>query len=136
MSKPRIYCDANIYLDLFESRKDHFRDLGEFAYQLLKRTLDCEFDLIVSDWLLYELGKYVSEEKMTEFFSDYKQKNKIINIKYTGDDMKVAKHISPHFQDALHQLLAKRGGAKYLVTRNVKDFDYDKELQIVFPENI
>jgi predicted nucleic acid-binding protein len=136
MAKPKIYCDANIYLDLFENRKDRLRDLGEFAHQLLRRTLECEFDLIISDWLLFELKQYVKVETLTEFLEQYKQKNKIIKVAHTPEDIRQAKLISSHYQDALHQILAKRGGAKYLVTRNVQDFTCDSDLQIKFPENI
>lgn len=136
MGKPRIYCDANIYVDLFEDRRDKIRPLGEFAFQLLKRTLDCEFDLIISDWVLYELKQYVKPEKLSDFLEEYKKKNKIIKISRTPEDIKAAKSKSEHFQDALHQILAKRAGAKYLVTRNIQHFSYDPDLEIKFPENI
>lgn len=132
----RIYCDTNIFLDYFGSRKDRFRDLGEFAFQIFRRTLDCEFELIISDWLLYELKNYVPPEKLKEFLEEFKKKNKIIKINKTDEDIKKAKEISSHFQDILHQLLAKKAGAKYLLTRDIQGYVVMEGLEIKFPENI
>jgi len=101
----KIYCDTNIFLDHFGSRKDRFRDLGEFAFQIFRRTLDCEFELIISDWLLYELKNYVPPEKLKEFLEEFKKKNKLIKINKTDEDIKKAKEISNYFQDILHQIL-------------------------------
>ncbi len=36
---PKIYVDTNIYLDFFLNRKDKLRPLGDFAFELFKRTL-------------------------------------------------------------------------------------------------
>ena len=132
----RIYCDANLFLDHFGSRKDRIRDLGEFAFRIFRRTLDCEFELIISDWLLYELKNYVPPEKLKEFLDEFKQKNKLIKVYKTDEDIKKAKEVSNHFQDILHQLLAKKAGAKYLLTRNVQDYIVMDSLEIKFPENI
>ena len=132
----KIYCDANIFLDHFGSRKDRFRDLGDFAFRIFRRTLDCEFELIISDWLLYELKNHVQPEKLKEFLDEFKEKNKLIKVYKTDEDIKKAKAISEHFQDILHQILAKKAGAKYLLTRNVQDFIQMEDLEIKFPENI
>jgi len=132
----KIYCDTNILLDYFGSRKDRFRDLGEFAFQIFRRTLDCEFELIISDWLLYELKNYVPPEKLKDFLEEFKKKNKIIKINKTDEDIKKAKEISSHFQDILHQLLAKKAGAKYLLTRDIQGYVMMEGLEVKFPENI
>ena len=132
----KIYCDANIFIDYFYSRKDKFRDLGEFAYQIFKRTLDCEFHIILSDWLLYELKNYIEDEKLKEFLNDFKKKNKIIKVYKNLEDVKNAKLISSHYQDVLHSILAKKAGAKYLITRNIKDYSNTKDLEIKLPENV
>lgn len=47
----KIYLDTCIYLDYLMDRKDNLRPLGEFAFQLLKRTFECEFEIIISDGL-------------------------------------------------------------------------------------
>lgn len=132
----KIYCDANLFLDHFGSRKDRIRDLGDFAFRIFRRTLDCEFEIIISDWLLYELKNYVPPEKLKEFLEEFKKKNKIIKVYKTDEDIKKAKEISNHFQDILHQLLAKKAGAKYLLTRNVQDYIMMEGLEVKFPENI
>ena len=132
----KIYCDTNLFLDHFGSRKDRLRDLGDFAFRIFRRTLDCEFELIISDWLLYELKNYVPPEKLKEFLEEFKKKNKIVKIYKADEDIKKAKEISNHFQDMLHQILAKKAGAKYLLTRNIQDYIKMEGLEIKFPENI
>ena len=132
----RIYCDTNIFLDYFFSRQDRFRDLGDFAYKIFRRTLDCEFEIIISDWLLYELNLYIKENDLREFLEDFKNKNKIIKVYKNIDDIKNAKRMSKHFQDELHKILARKARAKYLITRNIKDYTITDELEIKLPENI
>jgi predicted nucleic acid-binding protein len=131
-----IYCDSNIYLDYFGSRKDRFRDLGEFAFQIFRRTLDCEFKLVLSDWLLYELKNHMHMDKLKDFLEEFKKKNKIIKIYKTDEDIAKAKQLANHFQDVLHQLLAKKANAKYLITRNIQDYIMMEGLEVKFPENI
>ncbi|MBD3304093.1 hypothetical protein GF343_03035 [Candidatus Woesearchaeota archaeon] len=50
-----IYVDTNIYIDYFDGRTDYLRPPGEFAYQLLKRTFNCEFRIIVSSLVVDEI---------------------------------------------------------------------------------
>jgi len=65
-----IYCDTNIYIDYFENREDNLRPLGTFAFELLRRTIECEFTIVVSDFVISELEKYVEEEKIKELHID------------------------------------------------------------------
>jgi len=135
----KIYLDTCIYLDYFEDRKDNLRPLGEFAFQLLKRTFECEFEIIISDWLLAELSKWADKQTITELFQKLKMLNKDISIETTNDDILKTKDIcneNTHFQDALHFVLAKKAGAMYIVTRNINHFPKDKSLAVVFPENV
>ncbi len=131
-----IYCDANVYLDHFGSRRDKFRDLGDFAFRIFRRTLDCEFKIVISDWLLYELKHYIPKEKLQEFLEEFKAKNKIVKISKTEEDEINAKKYSTHFHDILHEILAKKAGATIFITRNIKDCINIDGLEIKLPENI
>ncbi len=51
----KLYLDANIYLDWWFDRKDNKLPLGEFAYQLFRRTFECEFMVIYSEAIVSEL---------------------------------------------------------------------------------
>ena len=68
MKKPDNSCakfnggaiQAAIYLDYWERRTDNQRNLDEFAFQILKRTVACEFEIVISDLVLAELEKYLA----------------------------------------------------------------------------
>ncbi len=132
-----IYIDTNIYLDLVWGRKDYLRDLGDFAFLFLKRGLDCEFKIIVSDWVLTELSKHIDNKKVEILFKDFKEKDKIITISKTKDDCKKARSLSPeHPDDALHAVLAKKAGAECVVTRNLSHYAGTESLiDAKLPEN-
>ena len=50
-----IYLDTNIYLDYFENRTDKLKPLGEFAFRIIKRAIDCEFKIVISSIILAEI---------------------------------------------------------------------------------
>ena len=136
-----IYIDANIYIDHFDGRIDKLRPLGEFAFNLLRRTLDCEFKIIFSSLVLDELVYNSYEEKIKELINDFKEKDKIINVDCSEEDKKkagdICKEKKTDFNDTVHAVIAKRMKADYLVTRNVQDFIELQDLvEIVYPENL
>lgn len=123
-----IYIDTNVYLDHFENRVDKMRPLGEFAFNVIRRTLDCEFNVVVSSQVLDELKNAGAHQSINNIFLVLKQRHKykfiktIEEDKYRADQIS-SKHYYTHYEDTLHALLAKKAGAKYLVTRNIKDFE-------------
>ena len=118
-----IYLDTNIYLDFLLDRKGKDgKPFGEITEKVFDRVIACEFVIVWSDWIIYELDRTIGLEKLTMMYEILKAKNKIVRIKYNQEDVENAKRKSAHFQDALHGVLAKRAGAKILVTRNITDF--------------
>ena len=133
----KVYCDANIFMDYFNEREDYLRPLSNFAFEFFSKGWKCAFKLVVSDWLLFELRKYLKEEQIEEIFGEYRRKDKLIIVKEDSLDRQNAKNISEHWQDALHAILAKKANADFLATRNIKDFDGCENLvKIVLPEMI
>ena len=70
-----------------------------------------------------------------------KEVGKLIDVGITLEDKQKAKEISKnrntHFDDALHVILAKKAGAKILVTRNIEHFaDFQDIIEIKYPESI
>jgi len=140
----RIYCDTCVYLDLFEGRKDKFRDLADFALNVFNHVKDGKYELVVSDWVIDELKKYAAESKrpaivkvMDDFLNQFK-KQQLVQIERTKDDEQEARKLSPaNYPDALHVVLAKKNNAIYLVTRNIQDFaEFRNLIEIVFPESL
>lgn len=125
-------------MDYFWGRKDYLRDLGDFAFLVLRRSLDCEFKIVISDWLLFELGKYIEKSKVDIIMEQLKAKNKMVIINKTKEDIKKAREISAeHPDDALHAILAKKAGAICVVTRNLSHYvGTENIIDIRLPENL
>jgi len=135
-----VYVDTNPYLDLKLDRRDKYRNLGELAFEMLKRGRDCNFKLACSDWVIHEFSKYVVKEELLEELEKFKQKNKLIIVYKTLEDWNIAKSLSKnHPDDALHYILAKKSGAKILCTRNWRDYDFitaESKILVLDPEAI
>ena len=133
----KVYCDANIFIDYFDERSDKLRPLKDFAFEFFSKGWNCSFNLIVSDWLLLELKRYLEDKQIDEVLDKFKRNNKLILIKEEAGDKDKARKISEHWQDSLHAILASKAQADYLATRNIKDFSGCEELvKVVFPEFI
>lgn len=136
-----IYPDTNFYMDHFDGRVDNLRPLGEFAFQVLRRTFGCEFKIIISPLVLKELSYNTYEEKIAELIEDLKGKDKAIKVEISEEDVKKARQISTErntdFNDTLHAVVANKANADYLITRNIKDFgDLQDLVKIRYPENL
>lgn len=133
----RIYLDSNVYLDYFGDRKDNMRPLGEFAFKVFQRTLECEFIVVLSDWVLEELeNKSYSKIQLETLLSELKKAGKLISTKRTEEDIRKAKRFTNQ-EDALHSIIAARNNCIYLVTRNLEDFlEFSDLIKPILPENI
>jgi predicted nucleic acid-binding protein len=85
---------------------------GDYAFQLLQRTIACEFKLIISNILLAELEKYLEIKQLDELLSWIKPKSVFITV--TSDDKRNARTICAHYPDSLHFVLAQRTGAQLI----------------------
>lgn len=61
-----IYIDTNVWLDYFLKRDGGFLSPCEVAFQIFSRSVSCEFRILISDALVYELEKYVDMKKISE----------------------------------------------------------------------
>lgn len=116
-----IYIDTNIYLDYLLKRRGN-TDYSYHAFNIFKRSISCEFRIVVSDHLLYELRKHVEAEEAKMLFLLIKKK--IVKVKTEDCDLLKAKSLNTHNEDALHIVLADKVGAEFIVTRNIKDFEF------------
>lgn len=134
---PRIYVDTNVYKDLFEGRKDRFRDLGEFALFTFRQVREGKYQLVVSDWVIEEFKRYCDEQVINRFLDDFKQEQVIRIVKTQEDEQKAQKLSSNNYSDALHVVLAKKGDCIYLVTQNIKHFaEFSDLIEVVLPESL
>lgn len=133
----RIYIDANVYLDYFEDRTDGIRPLGEFAFQVFKRALRCEFEIVISNKIMNEIDNHCrTAARLNALFEELLKKQKLIRINATIEEKNKAKEHEAH-NDLLHYLLAERTGCKFIVTRNIQHFsDFPGFVKAVLPEEI
>ena len=127
-----LYLDSCVWLAYFLNQRG-----SDIAYNILMRTLRCDFRVVVSDWLLTELKKYASPQETKIFFNSLARRNKIVKVGSSEVDFGQAREIDEHFQDPLHAILANKAGASRLATWNIQDFGGCRHLvKIVFPEDI
>lgn len=136
-----IYLDTNIYIDYFEGRVDYLRPLGEFAFNVIRKTIGCEFRIMISQVVTQEIEYNNYKDKLLELIKTFKERNKIESVDITEEDRIFAKSLSiqhqTSFNDMLHYVIAKKYEVEIFVTRNVKDFPkLDGFPEIVFPENL
>lgn len=134
-----IYIDTNVFMDYFDNITDYLRPLGEFVFRLLQKSAECKFNIIISSLILEELFYNSYENKIKELLPGFNAKGKIIQAEITKTDVELARKIcnerKTHFNDTLHAIIAQRMNAKYLVTRNVKDFiNIPDIIKVVLPE--
>ena len=129
-----IYIDTNVWIDFFLNRNDGLRPLGDFAHELLIKTSQCKYEIVISDWLLKELTKTDHIGQYKELEGQLLEMGKIKYVRTEHRDIFSAKQ-ERHWHDALHEILAIKSKALYLVTRNIKDFK-GKEITIIYPENL
>ncbi len=129
----KIYVDTNVYMDLFKGRKSGYLDLAAFAAHLFWAVREKKYQLVISDWVFDEFCKYGDRKDIQQLISGLSD---VITIERTSQDEKEAHKLSrTNFPDALHVVLAKKGEAVYLVTRNTKDFvEFQHIIEIVTPE--
>jgi len=133
-----LYIDANVYINFFKWEYDRWRCLGEMALGVFNRILDGEFKLVISDHLLFELKKHVDEKVVDEYLQKFKDKNLIIKINKTREDINEAKQISSHYHDPLHAILARKAKAQYLITRDLLGYPPPcrEFIEVLYPESL
>src|SRR3989344_9257597 len=101
----RIYIDTNIYMDYCDRRSDNIRPLYEIAYDIFRRTLECEFDIVVSDWIMKELGDNIkNSQSLNIILAELKQRNKLVYVESTYREKSNA-HEFQNWKDALHAIV-------------------------------
>lgn len=115
------YLDSSVWRDLHEDRKDKFRPLGEWAFELLKKIRKNKDKVLYSDLIMDELMKAFNEKIIKELFSIMSDGGLLEKVNIEKKHVQEAaelknKHHIP-FGDALHAVLARDNNA-ILVARD------------------
>lgn len=134
----KFYLDTAIWRDYFEDRKDGIRPLGEFAFQFLKNCEKKGCVVLYSEFVVHELRKDYSDEKIKLVFSSFK--DFLVEVPISSEQYSEAKKLArqkkdSHETDILHAILARDNKA-VLVTRDAH-FDCLRDIvEISTPEEI
>jgi len=93
----RVYVDTNIFLDFLLDR-------DSYAFDFFMRALSCEFTIVISEVVLFELSRHGAS---FDSFSSL-LRHKLVLEKITDADRISARTMPTHFADGLHAAVALR----------------------------
>ncbi len=117
-----VLFDTNVILDILQKREPFFAD----SYKALRKSLEADADCLISATaatdIFYVLRKALqSSENAKEHIEQLSQLVTFADVQ--GMDIHTALMRSmPDFEDAVVDAVAERNGARYIITRNIKDF--------------
>ncbi len=136
--------DTNVFISYLD--EEYGRKITDFleyySGEVFKRTLSCEFSIIISDLTIEEMlrkGK-VSEGRLKTILKNYQTINKLEILYPDAKDYEQALYLGKergiHHADALHAVLSKKAGAT-LITWNLKDFNPVKDwIEVKSPKEL
>lgn len=135
-----LYVDTDIFLNFLLNRKNLYGyPLGPEAEEFFNKVFNYDINIVISTKVLEELyGQLQNPGQAQMLFKLLKSKNKINVVEYSQEELKEAETLdAENRNDALHALLAKKHGAKYVVTRNMRHFSkFSHIIEPKFPKDI
>ncbi len=133
-----LYIDTNLFINVINNEVSMHsnKNMAEPASRLFFDALSCKHRLLISTWTINELYRIKSYEQFTMTLELCKKK--IVIIEHDAFDKESAMKKSPdNWQDALHIILAQKGKADFIVTRNISDFvEIGSSIPIKKPEQL
>ena len=128
----RLLIDANILVDVLQKRLPHY----DYSAQIWNLCANHEVEGIVSSLtfasIVYVMRKHLNAETICQVAEMLTQVFTVAD--FTSDAMQAAAQLRwRDYEDAIQAVTAKRLGADYIITRNVKDFT-DSPVPFVTPE--
>lgn len=124
----KIVVDTNVIIDILCKREPFFED----SYNALNKCID-NHTLIVSASAITDIfsiaRKYICSEKAKECIRNLLDLIKISDTRGADIEKALSSDVSD-FEDAVVSAIAERQKAKYILTRNTKDFEKSKILSI------
>jgi predicted nucleic acid-binding protein len=108
-------------MDFYENRKDRFRPLGEWAFELFRKIRNEKGIVLYSKATLKELGRYYNPAQIKEIMQIVSNKGALLLVQINPEELREAsalsKGLSIPFDDCLHAILARDNDA-VMVTRD------------------
>ncbi|MFA5887696.1 MAG: PIN domain-containing protein [Candidatus Nanoarchaeia archaeon] len=133
----KYYLDTCIWIDYFENRKDRFRPLGEWAFQLLRQITEEEDIVLFSRIVIKELKRVYNEQEIESIFSIIPKELLLeaeVFSKQIAEAEIRAKILGIPTNDVIHLIIARDNNA-ILVTRD-KHLLFLDDIEIRMPEEL
>lgn len=128
----KILVDTNVIIDILCKREPFFEDSYEDSYNALNKCIDNHTIIVsasaITD-IFYIARKYIGSEQAKECIRNLLDLIKISDTRGADIEKALSSDISD-FEDAVVSAIAERQKAKYILTRNTKDFEKSKILSI------
>lgn len=133
----RYYIDSAIWRDLHENRKDKFRPLGEWAFELFRKIRINKEKIIYSDLIIHELSIAYDKQTIEKIFSDVNEILERVEIKekHVKEAKELSKNYNIPFGDALHAILARDNDA-IIITRDHHFEVLNEVVEVKKPEDL
>ena len=133
----KYYIDTAIWRDLHENRKDKSKNLGELAFEAIKKIRINKEKIVYSDFVVDELSRAYDKQTINKLFkvvSEVLEKVEI-NDKQLKEAADLSKELKIPFGDAVHGVLAKDNNA-IMVTRDRHFRKLIDKINIKKPEDL
>ena len=133
----KYYLDTAIWRDLHENRKDKSKNLGELAFEAIKKIRINKEKIVYSDFVFEELSHAYDEQTINKLFKDASEL--LEKVKISEGQFKEAADLSKKlkipFGDAVHGVLARDNDA-IMVTRDRHFRKLKDKITIKKPEDL
>lgn len=107
----KYYIDTSIWRDFYEDRKDRFRPLGEWAFELFKKIIREKSIVLYSKLVIEELLNDFSMEEIKKIFSIVDDKGLLEEVEISQSQREEAgilcNRLRIPFNDCLFAILAR-----------------------------
>ena len=133
----KYYIDTAIWRDLHENRKDKSKNLGELAFEAIKKIRINKEKIVYSDFVFEELSHAYDEQTINKLFKDASEllEKAKINEGQLKEAADLSKKLNIPFGDAVHGVLA-RDNNTIMVTRDHHFRKLKDKITIKKPEDL
>jgi predicted nucleic acid-binding protein len=126
-----VYVDTCVYVNAAQEEQQQ-----ELAWDLFFRSYSCQFHVVISDWVITELGGHLPAGKLKLAFQMMKDKEKFVKVATEdAEEKEILEYFGENRDDYQHVVLALKAGAECLVTWNIRHFEEWSDLiQIMTPK--
>ncbi len=121
----RYYIDTSIWRDFYESRKDRFRPLGEWAFEMFRKIIREKGEILYTKLVIVELGEQFNADEINKILQIAKDSGALRYVETSCEEAKEALMLSKKLKipkgDCLHAVVA-RDNCAVMVARD-RHFD-------------